>query len=83
MRTPIRSLLWVLGAAFLSLPAFADVNILTNPGFEDGTTTGWAARSCTISAVTGGQTDTYCAYVTNRTAAWNGIKQSILGKVNH
>jgi glucuronoarabinoxylan endo-1,4-beta-xylanase len=83
MRTPIGSLLWVLAAAIISLPASANINILVNPGFESGDTTGCTARSASISAVTGGRTGTYRAYATGRTAAWQGIKQSILGKLSH
>jgi glucuronoarabinoxylan endo-1,4-beta-xylanase len=60
----------------------ADINILQNPGFEDGTTSGWEARSCTISTVTGGRSGTYCGFATGRTATWQGIKQPILGKIN-
>lgn len=61
----------------------SDTNILTNPGFETGTTSGWSGRSCTISAVTGGMSGTYRGYATGRTATWQGIKQSIFGKVNN
>ena len=60
---------------------FADVNVLTNPGFENGTA-GWAARNCTISTVTSPvRSGTYSARASNRTAAWQGIQQSILEKV--
>ncbi|HBG26442.1 MAG: hypothetical protein A2Y10_09990 [Planctomycetes bacterium GWF2_41_51] len=59
----------------------ANINILTNPGFESGTT-GWTSRSCSISAVSspvynGSQSGR--AY--NRTATWNGIQQDMLNKM--
>jgi len=61
----------------------ASVNILTNPGFETGNTTGWAGHSASISAV---QTPTphggtYCGRATGRTAEWNGIQQNVLNKL--
>lgn len=60
----------------------ADTNILTNPGFESGTT-GWTSRSCSISTVTspaphGG---TYSARAYNRTQTWHGIQQNVLNKM--
>lgn len=59
-----------------------NVNILTNPGFESGTT-GWAARGGSISAVTSPtpHSGTYCGRAYNRTATWNGIQQNVLGKM--
>ncbi|HOK66759.1 MAG TPA: carbohydrate binding domain-containing protein [Anaerohalosphaeraceae bacterium] len=59
----------------------ADANVLTNPGFESGTT-GWAARSCTISAVTSPvRSGSYSARATGRTATWQGIQQTLMDKV--
>ncbi len=76
-------ILWV--AAIFSGTLYGDVNILTNPGFETGTTSGWAAHgSVTISVSTspvhGG---TYSSVVTGRTGIWNGIHQSIIGLLNN
>lgn len=58
------------------------VNLLTNPGFEEGTT-GWQGRNCSISAAALARSGTQSGLAYNRTAAWQGIKQSILGKVVH
>jgi len=59
---------------------YSAVNLLTNPGFEEGTT-GWQARNCSISAVTASpRSGLQCGRAYNRTAVWQGIKQSILGK---
>jgi O-glycosyl hydrolase len=72
-------------AAILFTQCLADTNILTNPGFETGDTTGWTGRSATISAVTspaphpGG--GTYCGRATGRTATWQGIQQNVLNKM--
>jgi len=67
---------------FLPLAAAGgDTNILVNPGFEAGIE-GWAGRTCTIAAVTspvhGGLGS---AKASGRTAAWQGIKQSVWGKM--
>ena len=64
-------------------PAFADNNLVTNPGFENGTE-GWEGRSCKIEAVTTPvHSGTKCAKVSERTDVWQGIKQSLLGKVQN
>jgi glucuronoarabinoxylan endo-1,4-beta-xylanase len=58
-------------------------NVLTNPGFESGTT-GWVARSCSITTVTSSPppySGTRCARAYSRTATWNGIQQEIKDKV--
>ena len=71
---------------FLSLlvsftPAFGDANVLKNPGFENGIED-WADRSCKIEAVTTPiHSGAKSAKVSGRTAEWQGIKQSLLGKV--
>lgn len=55
-------------------------NLFTNPGFESGTT-GWTDNSsATFAAVTNQfHSGTRCAYLSNRTASWNGIVQSVAG----
>ncbi len=72
----------LLLTAVVSLaPAYGDTNLLENPGFENGTA-GWAGRSCAIESagdpVHGG---TGSARVYDRKEAWQGIKQSVLGKM--
>lgn len=54
-------------------------NLATNPGFEMGTTSGWSAfGAAAIAAQTGVvRSGTYAALVSNRTATWNGIAQSL------
>jgi glucuronoarabinoxylan endo-1,4-beta-xylanase len=56
-------------------------NLVTNPGFETGNTSGWFAfGSPTISVETSQvHSGTYAAQVTNRTATYMGIAQSFVG----
>ena len=62
-------------------PVFGDTNLLKNPGFENGTE-GWSDRGCKIEVVTTPvHSGTKSAKVFGRTADWQGIKQSLLGKV--
>jgi endo-1,4-beta-xylanase len=61
--------------------AFGDTNLLKNPGFENGIED-WADRSCQIEAVaTPVHSGAKCVKVSGRTELWQGIKQSLLGKV--
>jgi hypothetical protein len=63
------------------MPAFGDANVLKNPGFENGVED-WSDRSCKIEAVTTPvHSGAKSAKVSGRTAEWQGIKQSLLGKV--
>jgi hypothetical protein len=64
-------------------PAFGDTNLLTNPGFENGTE-GWSDRGCQIEAVTTPvHSGTKSAKAFGRSAEWQGIRQSLLGKVTN
>ncbi len=61
----------------------ADVELVTNPGFESGTT-GWLARNCTFNQISGmSHSGSYCGQATGRSATWQGIKQSLLGKITN
>ncbi|MHC4808221.1 MAG: carbohydrate binding domain-containing protein, partial [Planctomycetota bacterium] len=64
------------------MPASAEAveNLLVNPGFEEGTV-GWAGRGCTFSTSTVSRSGSYSGYATNRNSTWQGIKQSVLGKM--
>lgn len=65
-------------------PVYSDnVNVLTNPGFESGTTS-WAARAgCSFAVATTPtpHTGTYCGRGYGRTQTYQGIKQSLIGKL--
>ena len=64
-------------------PAFGDTNLLTNPGFENGAE-GWSDRSCKIEVVTTPvHSGAKSVKVFGRTETWQGIKQSLLGKVTN
>ena len=56
-------------------------NLVTNPGFETGNTSGWFAfGSPTLSVETSQvHSGTYAAQVSNRTATYMGIAQSFAG----
>jgi len=55
-------------------------NLLINPGFEEGTS-GWSDRGGTFSTSTVSHSGSYSGYSTNRNFYWDGIKQSVLGKM--
>jgi len=56
-------------------------NLVTNPGFESGNTSGWFAFGPPTLSVQTGQvhSGSYACLVTNRTSTWNGIAQSLVG----
>lgn len=65
------------------LPAYGDSNVLQNPGFENGTD-GWEARGCKIEAVTTPvHSGSGAVKATERKDTWQGIKQSLIGKVEN
>jgi hypothetical protein len=59
--------------AVLSPPSSGDSNLLTNPGFETGNTSGWNSSGSSISAVTAPHSGTYSALVTGRSSAHMSI----------
>ena len=78
-KSAFMSLLFLL---FLPSPsAGGDTNILVNPGFETGTE-GWTDRVCTIAAVPSPvHSGSHSGKASGRTATWQGIKQSVWGKL--
>jgi hypothetical protein len=61
--------------------AYGDTNVLVNPGFESGTA-GWSDRNCSIEAVTSPvHSGSGSAKALGRDANWQGIKQSVFGKM--
>jgi glucuronoarabinoxylan endo-1,4-beta-xylanase len=69
--------------AVLSLiPVYCEnVNVLKNPDFEEGTMTGWNDRGCKISSSKDSHSGSYSGLATGRTATWQGISQSLVGKI--
>ncbi len=56
-------------------------NLVANPGFESGAAP-WVARGpATLLVSTQAHTGAGAAWVTNRTASWNGVAQSLLGQL--
>ncbi len=72
--------LYVFFAAVLFAPlSFGDSNVLINPGFETGDTSGWSPRGCPIQAVPSPvHSGDYSARAYDRTADWNGIEQGLM-----
>jgi endo-1,4-beta-xylanase len=68
--------------AFLAGRACGDANnIVTNPGFESGTT-GWVGSGCTLSLSTSVfHQGAASGYATDRTQKWNSILQSMNDKM--
>jgi len=56
-------------------------NLATNPGFETDNTTGWSSFGAGLISVESNyvHSGNFACLVTNRTATWNGIGQSLLG----
>jgi O-glycosyl hydrolase len=71
----------VMGMVLSAGLAVAQPNLVNNPGFETGNTSGWSPfGSCTIAAETSQvNSGTYAAQVTGRTATYMGISQSFVG----
>jgi glucuronoarabinoxylan endo-1,4-beta-xylanase len=71
----------ILGFLFSGAGFVSAQNLVTNPGFETGDTTGWLAfGSPTIAAETSQvHSGTYAAQVSNRTQTFMGIAQSFVG----
>ena len=65
-------------------PVFS-ANLLDNPGFETGDTSGWSPFGGDTIAATAAvaHTGSYSASVTDRTQPWNGIAQTLLGRVSN
>ena len=70
----------LLLSSLMSASGQAVENLLVNPGFEEGTL-GWNGRGCTFSTSTVSRSGGYSGYATNRSFFWEGIKQSVLGKM--
>jgi len=70
----------LLLSSLMSAHGQAVENLLVNPGFEEGTS-GWSDRGGTFSTSTVSHSGSYSGYATNRNFYWDGIKQSVLGKM--
>jgi len=57
--------------------------VISNPGFEDGSTSGWASVGGATIAIEPGESNTgaYSAKITARNFPYSGIKQALQGKL--
>ncbi len=78
--TSLRLFLLLLLSLLMSSRGQAVENLLINPGFEEGTS-GWSDRGGTFLTSTVSRSGSYSGYATNRNFYWDGIKQSVLGKM--
>jgi hypothetical protein len=78
-----RQLFLLLLILSLIIPsAKAANNLLPNPGFEYGNTQGWTDWNCDLSATREqAHTGSYSVRLYNRSQAWQGPVQSLLGKL--
>lgn len=61
---------------------FGDINLLSNPGFENTADTNWVRRSCTFAYTTEqAHSGSYSGKASARTATWQGLQQSLLNKL--
>jgi endo-1,4-beta-xylanase len=87
MKTAIRMSLLSCVLSIAGAQAAWAANLLANPGFESGTTTGWTCWGGSLTVVRGSpqsgvvHSGWSCALVSNRTQTWQGPVQSILGQL--
>ena len=76
--------LFVMAIFMLQAGKAAAQNLVTNPGFETGDTTGWFPFGSPTLIVETSQvhSNTYACLVTNRTATYMGIAQSFVGDLS-
>ncbi len=75
----VYSFLAVLSVSSLCCGA---ANVLSNPGFENVNDANWVRRGCTFTYTTEQKhSGSYSGKATARTANWQGIQQSLLGKL--
>jgi endo-1,4-beta-xylanase len=82
MKTKYLSTHLFLTTFLLLAPSYGADNILTNPGFETGDTSGWSAFGCNMSAVGVSHSGSYGCLANNRSGTWSGPSQSLLGLIS-
>jgi endo-1,4-beta-xylanase len=85
MKSAVRfSFFWCLILVAWAQPASA-ANVLKNPGYEWGNTSGWTRWGGSLTVIRGSalngevHSGSYCALMSNRTQTWQGPVQSVLG----
>lgn len=71
-----------LSALLIASTSYGAENILTNPDFETGNTSGWSGFGCSTSAVAVPRTGNYSCLASDRSGAWSGPSQSLLGLIS-
>src|SRR4051794_39599456 len=75
MTRPLAALFALLMLALLAAaPAAASTNLLTNPGFESGSLSGWTPVTATDAASTAAYDGAYAAQVTRKSGATYGLR---------
>jgi len=77
------SLSIILIVLFVILSSAKADNLLTNPGFESGTT-GWIGNGCSINTVASSpspHSGSLCGHAYSRTATWNGPAQDVTSRM--
>ncbi len=81
MRIRLISVFMILGLCLGLAGTAGGQNLVTNPGFESGTS-GWYGSGCDISTSTSVyRSGSSSGYAYNRTDTWNSLRQSMLGKM--
>ena len=62
--------------AFFAITAYAQTNLISNGGFENGTT-GWAVWGATLATTTDAHSGSVAAIVSNRKNPWDAINTNI------
>jgi glucuronoarabinoxylan endo-1,4-beta-xylanase len=76
--------LLLLIISLMAVHAQADENLLVNPGFEYGNTSGWTNWGCTLRAVRDQvHSGNFSVLTSNRTQNWQGPVQSLLGTLEN
>jgi glucuronoarabinoxylan endo-1,4-beta-xylanase len=71
-------------ALLIAVSGRAAENLLTNPGFELGNTSGWKTWGCSLTAVQNqAHSGNYSVRVYNRSQSWQGPVHSVIGKMEH
>lgn len=77
---PVGVDLFVDDASFTPVDTEALENLLLNPGFESGSSNWVSNGPTTVAATAASHTGTGAVMVSNRTATWQGVAQSVFGK---
>jgi len=76
--------LLLLLTSLIAASGQAAENLLSNPGFELGNTSGWKTWGCSLTAVQDQvHSGDYSVWVSNRSQSWQGPVHSVIGRMEH